>query len=83
MEEGAWELCPLYYLLGLSVNLKVILKKKKKKKRPINKKKREGEGSYSQHSQPGLQLSPDQTVNSLEAGSDRCSVKTADLVVKP
>ena len=29
MEEGAWELCPLYYLLGLSVNLKVILKKKK------------------------------------------------------
>ena len=34
MEEGAWELCPLYYLLSLSVNLKVILKKK----RPINKK---------------------------------------------
>ena len=46
-------------------------------------KKREGEGSYSQHSQPRLLLSPDQTVNSLEAGSDRCSVKTADLVVKP
>ena len=44
------------------------------KKKKIEKK------SYSQHSQPGLLLSPEQLGG---RGSDRCSVETADSVIKP